>query len=62
MLRVSDDGHGFDLERARTLEPARFGLLSMQERAKTFGGTLNVVTSFDRGTDVEAIFPMRAVV
>ena len=62
VLRVADDGHGFDLERASSLEPARFGLLSMQERAKTFGGKLSIVTSIQRGTDVEAVFPMRAVV
>ena len=34
----------------------------MKERAKSFGGDLSVVTGMDRGTDVEAVFPMRAAV
>jgi signal transduction histidine kinase/ligand-binding sensor domain-containing protein len=61
-LLVADDGRGFDLERASRLQPARFGLVSMQERAKTFGGRLSVVTQLDHGTNVEAVFPMRAAV
>jgi signal transduction histidine kinase/ligand-binding sensor domain-containing protein len=62
VLRVTDDGRGFDLERASVLEPRKFGLLSMRERAKSFGGELSVVTGITRGTDVEAVFPMRAAV
>jgi len=60
VLRVSDDGRGFSLEGASLSEPKRFGLLSMKERAKTFGGELTIVTSAQRGTDIEAVFPMRA--
>jgi signal transduction histidine kinase len=62
VLRVTDDGHGFDLERASSFDSKRFGLQSMKERAKSFGGDLSVVTGLDRGTDVEAVFPMRATV
>jgi len=62
VLRVTDDGHGFDLERASSFDPKRFGLQSMKERARSFGGDLSVVTGMDRGTDVEAVFPMRAAV
>ena len=62
VLRVTDDGHGFDLERASSFDTKRFGLQSMKERAKSFGGDLSVVTGMDRGTDVEAVFPMRAAV
>jgi signal transduction histidine kinase len=59
-LRVTDDGCGFNVERVAADSHARFGLVSMKERAKTLGGELRVDTAVHRGTDVEAVFPIRA--
>jgi signal transduction histidine kinase len=60
-LRVSDNGCGFDLAQASSGSDNHFGLTSMQERARTLGGHLKVVTSLERGTDVQATFPMDAI-
>jgi signal transduction histidine kinase/sugar lactone lactonase YvrE len=59
VLRVTDDGCGFNVERAASAPHAQFGLVSMRERAKTLGGELRVETGMHRGTDIEAVFPLR---
>ena len=58
-LRVTDDGCGFNVERVATASPPQFGLVSMKERAKMLGGELRVETAAHRGTDVEAVLPVR---
>jgi signal transduction histidine kinase len=51
VVRVTDDGHGFD---ARALHPRRgFGLLSMTERAESLGGRLRLESEPGHGTIVE---------
>jgi signal transduction histidine kinase len=56
VLRVSDDGSGFDPE-ARALRARRLGLTSMHERAASLGGTLTVDSAPGRGTTVELRLP-----
>jgi signal transduction histidine kinase len=56
VLRVSDDGRGFDPE-ARALRARRLGLTSMHERAASLGGTLTVDSAPGRGTTVELRLP-----
>lgn len=60
VLRVEDNGCGFDVERYRS--PAErmkhFGLLSMQERAALVGAQLSVDSAPGRGTRVTAAFPL----
>ena len=56
VLRVSDDGRGFDPE-ARALRARRLGLTSMHERAASLGGTLTVDSAPGRGTNVELRLP-----
>jgi signal transduction histidine kinase len=56
-LRVSDDGDGFDGERAREPSPKHFGLTAMRERAEEIGGQLRVDTAIGRGTVVEVVIP-----
>jgi signal transduction histidine kinase len=56
VLRVSDDGRGFDPE-ARGLRARRLGLTSMHERAGSVGGHLDVTSSPGGGTVVELRFP-----
>ena len=56
VLRVSDDGRGFDPE-ARAMRARRLGLTSMHERAASLGGTLRVDSAPGRGTTVELRLP-----
>jgi signal transduction histidine kinase len=62
LLRVSDDGHGFDAG-ARTDDPAPscYGLRSMAERAELIGGRLAVTSRPGVGTTVTAIVPLTRV-
>lgn len=55
-LTVSDDGIGFDAE-AALREGRGFGLESMQERARTVGGTLSIWSGPGEGTEISAILP-----
>ena len=50
ILRVTDDGAGFDPSKVKH---GGFGLVSMQERAKSIGAHLNVESAPGRGTTVE---------
>ena len=54
-LTIQDDGPGF------TLSDVRFrgglGLISMHERARLVGGTLNLISSPGQGTTVEVLVP-----
>jgi signal transduction histidine kinase len=52
-LVIADDGRGFDLGHT---DPTRFGLVSMRERAASFGGTFSVDSSPGRGTRLEVAF------
>ena len=55
-LTVTDDGIGFDAEAA--LRDGRgFGLESMQERARTVGGTLSIWSGPGEGTEISATLP-----
>jgi signal transduction histidine kinase len=54
-LRISDDGTGFDVVKAA--KTGRFGLVSMQERAKEVGGNLQVHSAPGQGTTVEVLWP-----
>ena len=59
LLRVEDDGYGFDVERC--LQDARwghsFGLAGMYERASLLGGALRVSSVHGKGTTIEAELP-----
>jgi two-component system, NarL family, sensor histidine kinase LiaS len=49
LLRIADDGSGFDVELAR---PGHFGLDNMRSRAREIGATLSLLSSPDVGTEV----------
>ena len=61
-LTVSDDGVGFDLDGAMQGDDAHLGvgLLSMEGRAETLGGTFRIETAPGRGTTLRVSLP-RAV-
>jgi signal transduction histidine kinase len=59
LLRVADDGCGFDVDATLAAETGHYGLKGMQERTSRAGGRLTV-TSSTSGTLVEAIVPRSA--
>lgn len=54
ILRVVDDGIGFDVEQARA---GSYGLQNMHERAVELGGTLKIVSVENEGTRLEVKVP-----
>lgn len=59
ILRVTDDGRGFDPERRlpEALADRRMGLWSLGERARLLGGRLRVLSRPGRGTTIVAEVP-----
>ena len=55
-LAIHDNGEGFNVQQARpgTSANGGFGLMSMRERAKLSGGSLNVESTSGKGTTVRA--------
>jgi signal transduction histidine kinase len=56
LLRVVDDGRGFDVDAMLSTATGHYGLTGMRERAARVGGSLTVKSS-SGGTIVEAIVP-----
>ncbi|WP_223701551.1 sensor histidine kinase [Sutcliffiella deserti] len=54
ILRVLDDGKGFDVEKERA---GAYGLQNMYERAIEIGGTLKIVSVENQGTRLEVKIP-----
>ncbi|WP_416757257.1 cache domain-containing protein [Roseateles sp. So40a] len=65
LLRVLDDGAGFDpadAERAEREDPRRgIGLRNMRERMASVGGVLDLQASPGHGTQIEALMPAAAI-
>jgi len=57
LLKVSDDGRGFDLE--NTGEIIGHGLSNMQRRARKVGGEVKISSTFDHGTTILAWVPWK---
>ena len=53
LIRVSDDGRGFDPQRVRGL-----GILGMEERVRRLGGTFTIDSKLGTGTTLRAEFPL----
>ena len=59
VLRVSDDGCGFDPDHVQVFaDIAHFGLIAMRERVEALGGGFRVATAPGQGTVVEARLPL----
>jgi signal transduction histidine kinase len=54
LLRILDDGVGFDSQQ----ESAGLGLVTMRERLKAVGGTIDITSSPTTGTAIEAWVPL----
>jgi PAS domain S-box-containing protein len=57
LLRIRDDGRGFDPEREAEQQPGHLGLVSMRERAELAGGKFRITSTPGAGTTVEAWVP-----
>jgi|GEM_PF-7072639 len=57
LLKVQDRGKGFDPDSSRTNNT--LGIIGMKERAQLLGGTLTVVSSRGRGTDISLTVPLK---
>jgi two-component system sensor histidine kinase DegS len=57
-LTIIDDGQGFDLAAVQQHNQGHFGLLSMHERAESLGGSLQIQTGLQQGTQVELVVPV----
>ncbi|MEE8413073.1 MAG: histidine kinase [Dehalococcoidales bacterium] len=61
VIRIRDNGKGFDL--TRTLDSAvavgHMGVLGMKQRAETLGGEMNIVTHEGTGTTITLRFPIQ---
>jgi signal transduction histidine kinase len=58
LVCVEDDGRGFDPSARVADSVARFGLATMEERARSFGGALSVESQPGRGTRVRVRVPL----
>jgi len=56
-MTVTDDGRGFNLE-AVSEDGTGFGVISMDERARVIGGSLNILTGSQRGTTIRVTAPV----
>ena len=59
MLKIMDDGHGFepDKEREKALQSQHFGILGMQERAELIGGSITIESNPKSGTSIQIQVP-----
>ena len=58
LLRVSDNGRGFDATEPAGDLSQHYGLMGMKERTEQAGGGLNIVTHPGGGTAVEIVIPV----
>jgi signal transduction histidine kinase len=57
-LRVSDDGRGFDVERAAQAVSGHFGLAGIRERVHHLGGELSLLSRSGGGAEVVVEVPV----
>jgi signal transduction histidine kinase/ligand-binding sensor domain-containing protein len=58
ILRIMDDGCGFDASSAKYGTDGRYGLLGMRERTEKLGGELKISSAAGKGTIIEVIVPL----
>jgi signal transduction histidine kinase len=57
MMRISDDGAGFDAAEVTATKPGHLGLVAMRERAELAGGTIDLHSLPGSGTVLEVWLP-----
>jgi PAS domain S-box-containing protein len=60
MLKIQDDGKGFDVQRTRkAVRSGHYGLMTMNERIELLGGSLKVESISGSGTTITALLPVQ---
>jgi signal transduction histidine kinase len=59
VLRVSDNGHGFDPVLVSAPQYEHYGLTTMRERASEIGGVVTIASSAEQGTEITAVVPLQ---
>jgi signal transduction histidine kinase len=62
IVRVSDDGDGFDIASVGAKSDKHFGLLTMRERAEEIGARLEISSTVGAGTTIEIAVPLHRAV
>ena len=59
VLEVKDDGRGFDpgMVREQALQSHHFGILGMQEKAELVGGSIELISNPETGTEIHIQVP-----
>lgn len=57
-IAVSDDGRGFDVDRALASAGSSVGLMGLQERARLLGGNIDIRSEAGRGTRLTVVVPL----
>lgn len=61
MLRVNDDGCGFDIEKTIPLGAGHFALIGMRERAERIGASFTPKSRPGEGTEIRVEVPASAM-
>lgn len=57
LLRIVDDGIGFDVEQQKN-KAGSYGLMNIRERIASLGGTLKIISFSNQGTSIEIKIPL----
>lgn len=58
MLKIQDDGNGFDVSSVRMHKDSGFGIMNMKERIELLNGNLRIASSHGEGTTLTAVLPL----
>jgi len=61
LLKIEDDGVGFEPRGIQHRDTHSYGLVGMRERAESLGGSLEITTATGEGTRITAHFPLSVV-
>lgn len=55
-LKIIDDGQGFDITKAK--QKGNYGLRNMEDRVKSLGGSINIISNANKGTSINIQIPI----
>jgi signal transduction histidine kinase len=60
LLRITDDGHGFNLSNSQRSDSGGNGLPNMRQRVESLGGELRIASAASQGTSVLLQIPLQS--